>query len=363
MYEDKQQSELNLTNDITPFDSSEETKEELEEETEENDYEIQEVKAQKVYSENLIMCEKCFSSGIPDSTCPYYEKCPYFKNDIANTIINKFKDFTEVIFYKSNFRIPRCKGKKVEHSVDKTRKWLKDNNGVLSPKNDGTKLEDLQNTITSSRKRALDNMFGYILCNEWDYFVTVTFKHGKFKKLSDEVVKYQWQKFRQQLQYRFPDIKIFLVPEDTPTGVKGMHFHGFMGNADFSEYLRPARNNKKYYEGQPNPQYGEFLYTKFGDPVFNFVKTFVNIGFTTVVKLKDKDKLKLVNYMTKYMHKDSSNFDYNENTYLRTYNLDFKDKKVLLISQEEKEKLVDSIFAECYKQTDKMTVYRIYNQS
>lgn len=311
------------------------------------------------FERDLERCRRCMQGNV-DKGCPFYSKCPYVTHKTANTVINKFKDFTEIVFYKSNFHIPdSCD---VGENVDRTRKWIKNEDGVLTPRDDGVLLEDLQKTISNSRKRALDNLYGYILCNDWQYFVTVTFKHGKDKKLSDSVVKYQWQKFRQQLQYRFPDIKIILEPEDTPTGVKGMHFHGFMGNADLSEYLRPARNNKKFYKGKPNPQYGEFEYTKFGDPIFNFIPSFVNVGYTTVVKIKDcSNKLKLVNYMTKYMHKESSNFEYNENSYLRTYNLDFKEKEVAKFTEEQKQNLINSLFAQQYKETDKMIVYRIFN--
>lgn len=305
---------------------------------------------------DFLRCQNCLNGNV-DKTCPNYAKCPYKLKNTANTIINRFKDFDEIIFYNENFSIPD--GIDVNKDIDRTRKWLKDENGVLHPKDENVKLEDLHRTIFNSRKRSLDNMYGYILCNEWQYFVTVTFKHGKQAKLSDEVVKYQWKKFRQQLQYRFPDIKIILRAEDTPTGVHGMHFHGFMGNADLSECLIPARNNKKIYKGQPNPQYGQMLYTKFGDPVFNFLPSFVNIGFSTIVKIKDCNNLKLVNYMTKYMSKDSI-FDYNENAYLRTHNLDFKQKEVLMLSKSQKEELVNSLFVQQYKTTDKMTVYRIF---
>ena len=140
-----------------------------------------------LFSDKNECCQKCLS-GKPNKFCPLYSKCPYVKENTANTVINKFKDFTEVIFYKSNFHVPT--GSKVTNMVDRSRKWIKDENGVLSPKSLDSNLEDLIKTITDSRKRSLDNLYGFILCNDWSYFVTVTFKHGKTTKLSDEVVKY-----------------------------------------------------------------------------------------------------------------------------------------------------------------------------
>ena len=288
----------------------------------------------------------------------YLSSYPIFNcndsNKRVNAIINKFEDFTEICFYKRDFFINTKQT--VSSSVDRSRKWIRNDKGVLVAKDNLATIEKLSKCILNSRKRALDNLFGYVLCNKWDYFVTVTFKHGKNKKLSDDIVKYQWKKFRQQLQYKYSDINILLVPEDTPTGNHGMHFHGFIGNADIGEYLCPARNNDK-----KSINYGDFLYTKYGDPIFNFMKKLTNAGFTTVVKLKDNNRLKLVNYMTKYMHKDSSNFDYNENSYLHTNNLNFKDKQLACFSKEEMQDLINSLFAVPYKETDKMFVYRIFN--
>lgn len=305
---------------------------------------------------DFLKCQNCLNGNV-EKSCPNYAKCPYIIRDIANTIINRFKDFDEIVFYKNNFELPN--GTDVIKDIDRTRKWIKDETGVLSPIDENIKLEDLKKTLFDSRKRSLDNLYGYVLCNDWQYFVTITFKHGKTKKLSDEVVKYQWQKFRQQLQYRFPDIKILLVPEDTPNGVHGMHFHGFMGNADLGDYLCPARNNKKFLkDGSPNLYYGEMMYTEYGDPIFNFLPSFVNVGYTTIVKIKDCNNLKLINYITKYLNKDSSNFDYNENSYLRTYNLDFKQKEVCMFTKKQKEDLINSLFVQKYKETDKFIVYR-----
>ena len=344
MYEDKE--ELTLLDGITPFDSK---KEKL-------SY-FKDKLAKYEYNQNrIIECENCKKYCLY-KYCENFSQCPYaqewFKKNTANTVINRFEDFDEICFYKSNFRVNT--GQIVSDDVDRTRKWLKSENGVLIPKDDSAKIEKLQKCLFDSRKRALDTLFGYVLCNKWDYFVTVTFKHGKHNKLSDEAVKYQWQKFRQQLQYKYSDIKILLVPEDTPTGNHGMHFHGFIGNADIGEYLCPARNNDK-----TSKNYGDFLYTKYGDPIFNFMKKLTNVGFTTVVKLKDNNRLKLVNYMTKYMHKNSSNFEYNENSYLHTYNLNFKDKELANFTDKEKAELVTNLLAVPYKETDKMVVYRIF---
>ena len=303
--------------------------------------------------------------------CSKYLNCPFVKKNVANAIINEFSDFKELIVYKQNFSVPNaCQ---VTKNADRTRKWMYNENHVLVSKSEDSQLFKLIDTLKDSRKRSVDNIYSYALCNDWNYFVTLTFRHGKEKKLSDEIVKKQWQVFRQKLQRYFPDIKILLVPEYTPTGVHGLHFHGFIGNCNLDDKLEFARNNKKslkpiidqYGELQtPNPKYGEILYTKFGDLIYNFRKDFSLVGYTTVVKIKEgSNKLKLVNYLNKYISKDNCKVEYNSKAYYHTYNLNSKNKIVALLTNEEINSLINKdVFTNIdkVKDNEKFVVYRVY---
>lgn len=301
--------------------------------------------------------------------CPNFLKCSTFTGNKANTIINQFSDFDELVIYKKDFPVPDSAS--VNTSIDRARKWFYNDDHILIPKSEDSEIFKLMETIRDSRKRSVDNIYSYALSNDWNYFVTLTFKHGKEMKLSDDLVKQQWKIFRQKLQRYYPDIKILLVPEYTPTGVHGLHFHGFIGNCNFDDKLEFARNNKKNLDiinGQhgelsvPNPQYGEILYTKFGDLIYNFKKEFALIGYTTVVKIhKDSNKLKLVNYLNKYISKDNCKLDYNSKAYFHTHNLNSKNKIVSYFTNEDINNFINEdmfVQVDKVKETDKFIVYR-----
>lgn len=324
----------------------------------------------KIYIHSAESCLNAISKNAC-KFCPNYLTCEYVKKNQANTIINEFSDFTELVIYNRNFYINN--DSPINTNVDRARKWFYNENHILIPKSEDSELFKLMQTINDSRKRSVDNIYSYSLCNDWNYFVTLTFKHGKEQKLSDDIVKQQWKIFRQKLQRYYPDIKILLVPEYTPTGVHGMHFHGFIGNCNLDDKLEFARNNKKdlktiteQYEEllTPNPQYGEILYTKFGDLIYNFKKDFALIGFTTVVKIRENsNKLKLVNYLNKYISKENCKLEYNSKAYFHTHNLNSKNKLVSLLTEEEINNILNQDLLtniEKVKETSKFKVYRIF---
>lgn len=303
--------------------------------------------------------------------CPNYFNCNLVKKNQANVIINQFSDFEEMIVYKHNFYINN--GATVNVKADRARKWFYSEDGILTPKSEDSEVFKLMQTINDSRKRSVDYIYSYALSNDWNYFITLTFRHGKTQKLSDDLVKQQWKIFRQKLQRYYPDIKILLVPEYTPTGVHGMHFHGFIGNCNLDDKLEFARNNKKYLDKivdqygellDPNPQYGEVLYTRFGDLIYNFKKEFALIGFTTVVKIREgSNKLKLVNYLNKYITKENCQLGYNAKAYFHTHNLNVKNKLVSLLTADEINSFINEdlfVNVDKVKETDRFIVYRKY---
>lgn len=272
--------------------------------------------------------------------CLHYKEC--YKEDFANTIINKFPNYTEIIQYKKDFSVV---GNFNIADIDRTRKWYYDDNNILCPK-DNASIPQLMKTIKSSRKRSLDCLFGYALANEWQYFVTLTFNNDTGQKYNNKYVKMCWRNFRTKLQRKFPSIKILLVPEYHKKG--GLHFHGFFGNVNIDNYIQSAINNNQYlYDfdsstGEKifkkdnagnlviNKYYGRDLVTQNGDKIYNFIDGFFNYGYTTIVKIKKgSSSLKLTNYLTKYIGKDTeSNVAYNAKSYYHTNNLLFKEKIV-----------------------------------
>lgn len=270
----------------------------------------------------------------------------------GNTIINKFSEFTEIIIYKQPFdyfvgsdvSLDLETGEIMKRKVHRTRRFVKDENGVLCPVRDNEKIEDIQRSIFNSFKRAKDNIYGYALCNKWRYFVTFTFDPKKVNRNDDEELKYCWKKFRRRLQYINKDVKILCCPERHETGE--LHLHALVGNIDLMPYITPA----------VNPHNDKFI-SRYGKQVFNL--KLWEFGFTTLVELeRDYNEFRVASYLIKYITKDG-NVGYNKKKYYRTYNLDFKSKEIFLLGWVEQCELVGEV--KPYKSSDRFTVYRIYN--
>lgn len=266
-----------------------------------------------------------------------------------NVVKNTFKDFIELVVYKEDktlvsgnfdFETGECFVKE----IDRSRKFFEDN-GVLKPLTDSQQIEKLQNTIKSSRKRALDNLFGYALCNKWKYFVTLTFSPTYVDRDNDDDVKYHYSLFRQKLQYYFKDVKILAIPERHPTSGK-LHIHALVGNCDLDSYLSRAIN----------PHTNKQIYSN-GRVVYNL--TLFDFGYSTLVKCDD-NQLKVVNYLTKYIVKDFGNLGYNKKTFFRTHNLDFKNKEFYKFNEQSEIEFFKtySDFLKVYKETDDCIIYR-----
>lgn len=324
-------------------------------------------------------------NSISDSTMSEEYTQQDFDNEIQysnarNLIVNQFKNFVNVIEYKRPFFINEGG---TSSNVDRRRKFKYDNTGDLQIARDGVTFNDLIDSDNRSRRRALDNFFGYAFSNTWRYFITITFNPNKINRHSREDINYAWKLLRQRLQYRNKDIHILIVSEEHHTD-GCLHFHGLLGCCDLTEVLSLGINNKKYlYDYNvntrekifrkdkngnlvPNKYYGCLLKTDFGDQVYNFTDSIFNLGFTTIVELHPDgiagDNDRVASYLMKYMSKDYNSIGYNKRSYFRTNNLEFKDKYVLK-SQEYSNKILTRKINinEKYKvkDNDKYTLYRI----
>lgn len=285
-----------------------------------------------------------------DDLIPYDTK-------VYNCIINTFAEFTEFVIYKHDFKVTTGNFGGIDEitgemfikglNADRSRKF-ENIDGVLTPIKDCVKIENVKRTIVNSRKRALDNLFGYILCNSWKYFITLTFSPEFVDREDEDAIKYNWAKFRQKLQYYFPDVKIIAVPERHPKSGK-LHIHALVGDCDLKKWLTRAIN----------PHTNKPIFSK-GRAVYNL--GLFEFGFSTLVHC-DENSLRVANYIIKYIIKDFGNIGYNKKTYFRTKNLLFKNKefanlddrcKKLAFSFEENE------FTTKYKETDELIIYRQY---
>lgn len=193
---------------------------------------------------------------------------------------------------------------------------------------------------------------------------------------NDDIMKLLWHRFQDNIKHRFRDIKILCNPERHPTS-GCLHFHAILGNCDLSKFMTPAvdsseflwewKNGEKVFKKDesgnkiPNPKFGKPIKSKYGEQVYNL--SCWNFGFSTCVKLPRKNnKLRVVNYLIKYVSK-SNNMGRFQNRYYRTHNLNFKNKLITKMTEYEFNKHVNNMFAIEYKDNAKMKVYRVYENA
>ena len=275
---------------------------------------------------------------------------------IFNVIKNDFKDFTEIVYYKKPFlvtygnleRIDEDTGELIikNSNVDKSRKFeLID--GVAVQKSTNIDINKMQHTIKTSRKRALDNLFGYVLSNNWKYWLTITFSPKFVNRNIDEEIKSKYKLFCEKLKYYCPDSTYISVPERHEKGA--LHFHILLGNCDLSKFMKKAKNKKT-----------NELIKSFGKQVYN-LKLF-DWGFSTIVET-DSNNLNIANYMAKYMVKDFGNIGYNKKSFYHSKNLIFKNKELLLYTDKDifKDNFLNDLLVEnnIYKENENIIVYRV----
>lgn len=286
----------------------------------------------------------CTQKGNYCQFCKDYAECqkaqgkPYRKWEKANIIINNFPDGSfELIRYKNGFDYMYEAGNLP--ATDRVRKMIKQ--GSYWVPIDGYDIASIQDSIKNSSKRSKDTMYGYVLANDWEYWVTLTLSPDKVNRHDDNAVKELWSEFQRACKRRNPDCKILAIPERHPTS-GALHFHALMSDIDLE--LTPAIDK----EGKP-------IYSKFGEIVFN-VQAW-DFGFSTAVVLpKDNNNLRVANYLVKYITKDG-NIDYNAKRYYHTRNLNFKNKTIAYLSDEEFEGSEFKDGIEKRKDNDRMEVW------
>lgn len=286
-------------------------------------------------------------------------KVKVIKNDetetkLVNTVINKFKDFTEIIYYKKIFEVRYgsqdydiVESSTGEILKKKQRNFFYDGE-TLKPLHDSATVQKMVESIRASCRRAKDNFYGYGLSNHWDYFCTFTVSVNNHEH-TDEATKHHWHVFRRRLQRACPSIKILAALERHETNLTNLHFHALLGACDLEKNLIVA----------VNPHTGKAIKHK-GRQVYNL--NLWTVGFSTVVKLdKENNQLQVLNYLIEYTTK-ASNIGYNKKKYYHTNNLDFKNKQLSLCGLPE---LMDNVALDkslIYKETDKMIVFRQFSK-
>ena len=311
---------------------------------------------------NLLSLRKQSKRRGYADTCPKTGQALFIEKrtgDIydANVIINKFRTYTEIVYYKEPFQYTI--GKETKQYNEDGERVLKENprffieeGGLLIPQRHFL-IKDLQRSIQNSKNRALDNFHGYAQSNKWRYFITLSFSPEYVDRNDDEAIKALWKVFRQQLQRINKKVKCLVAPErhepneGYPKGA--LHFHGFLGDIDISKHLSVAIDPKTF---KP-------LYSKCGERLYNM--SCFKYGWNTCAVLPEEyNEEKVANYVANYITKQGGIGRFKK-IYYRTGNLDFKNKIISSFSEEEFNSFTDTLGGVIKKVNDKMIVLRKYH--
>lgn len=153
------------------------------------------------------------------------------------------------------------------------------NSGVEMPckKKHGENLHKLENNLS----RAKSTIYELAICNDWDYFVTLTINSNKYNREDLKEYYKDFSKFLNNYNYQnHCNIKYLFIPELHKDG-KSWHMHGLLYNLPYHK-LTINKNG----------------YLDWSDYSSRF-------GYMSLSKIRDIEKTSL--YITKYITKSTEN--------------------------------------------------------
>lgn len=138
----------------------------------------------------------------------------------------------------------------------------------------------LNNNISRAKKMVLE----YALCNDWDFFITLTLDPKKYNRSDLKTfIKDLGQFIRDSRKKHQTDIKYLLIPELHKDG-QNWHIHGLIRGLSWND-IEPHPVKKLSDKGY-----------------FNWVSYAKKFGFCSIGAIKDPVKVSM--YVTKYLSKD-----------------------------------------------------------
>jgi len=165
-----------------------------------------------------------------------------------------------------------------------------------SDKNDISDENDNYEKLKQSISRARQRIFEYAICNDFDFFVTLTLDEGKIKRDDiDNYVKKLGQYIRDLRKDTGQKIEYLLIPERHSDGVN-WHMHGLMkGILDLREF--------SINENIPMKMKDKILkYREEGLDLYEWTGYSKKFGFNCIEPVKNLEACS--KYITKYISKE-----------------------------------------------------------
>lgn len=163
--------------------------------------------------------------------------------------------------------------------------------------------KDRDKSIKESVHRAKEKIYGYIMANNWQYWATQTFNGEVIDRYNlDEIIRRYNQKLKDLKRRKFNDLQWLIVPELHKDGAWHLHMlidgipEDRVIDSGFTYYNKEKGICRKVYNWVDTVQYG------FND--------YVHIGGIDAL-----EKLKIANYISKYITKDLAEKRFNKKMY------------------------------------------------
>jgi len=178
-------------------------------------------------------------------------------------------------------------------------------------------LEDLK--LSNNVYRAKSLIFQYAMCNDWDYFVTLTIDGKKFDRTNIKLFMKILTKWLADYQRYHGKIKYVLIPE-LHADQTNWHLHGLIKFENYVELLTKQKieevlNSKvsvrlTYFKPSRYKNNGRKLWAKDNNEKFylNWEEYEDKFGINVFAKIRNKEAVS--SYITKYITK--SLFQFNE---------------------------------------------------
>lgn len=152
--------------------------------------------------------------------------------------------------------------------------------------------------FSQSYCRARSMVLQYALCNQWDYFITITVNPDNFDRWSlDEIYKYMSQWFRDYRKKYLYNIRYVIVPEHHKDGA--WHFHGLISGID-------PRHITNFVRGMHPQKLIDAGYKNF--PLLGHA-----VGYVSLSPVRNS--LGVAFYVTKYVTKENARSGFYEHLY------------------------------------------------
>lgn len=147
---------------------------------------------------------------------------------------------------------------------------------------DKTIQANKERSLMVSKKRAVNNIYNLARCNDWMWFVTMTFNPQLVDNFDFEVCSAKLSQWLKDLRKADSSLMYLFVPEQHKSGA--WHFHGLI-SCCCSSSLRLSDSGKRDRSGKIIYNIGRYQY-----------------GFTTATEVENNEAV--TKYITKYVTKD-----------------------------------------------------------